>query len=85
MCKIIFKIFHFINNEPRSSYWPFPVYTDKTLAETHAKKYGGEEIDCFYSDPHNPTYFVSFNDFDKVSFYLYSEFYIESTRKVNKL
>lgn len=50
-------------------YWCQRTYTDKALAEIHAKQYGGEVREEFYCDPENPAWFVEFDDFDKAAKY----------------
>lgn len=58
--------------EITESYWTNPTFTNKSEAERLAGVYGGEATECFYCDPESPTYFVSFNDFDKACNYSFN-------------
>ena len=51
--------------EVKSEFWTNPVYTSRSVAENDAARFGGKVQECFYCDPDNPNWFVSFNDIDK--------------------
>jgi len=51
------------------TYWTRRSYTDKKLAKKMAKKYKGEVTEEFYCDPENPSWFISFDDFELAAKY----------------
>jgi hypothetical protein len=57
-------------------YWPNVVYASLALAEREAVQYGGKVTECFYADPDNMTWFLRFDDFDKVA--AYAEHYLKN-------
>lgn len=67
------QLFYNILKEPRFSYWANSCYTSQTKAEQDGKKYDGKVVKDFYCDENNPTWFLSFNDLDKVIKYSYDK------------
>lgn len=67
------QVFHGIYKEIRDIYWTNVIYTDKELGNKEAKQYGGELEECFYCDEDNLTYFIAFNDFDKMAGFMYDK------------
>lgn len=63
-------IFAGIFSKPWDSYWA-GCFTDFNLAEETARKYGGEVEKDWYCDDNNPTWFLIFDDFDKVTKFVY--------------
>ena len=47
-------------------YWSNSIYTVLSLAESDAKKFGAIIQKSWYCDDENPTWFLIFNDLDKV-------------------
>lgn len=53
--------------EPSYNFWSEPVYTDKSVCERDAAKYGGRVEMCFYCDEKNPIWFIIFDELDKAA------------------
>ena len=67
------QIFYGIFNDINSSYWTNVIYTDKELGEREATQYGGELEECHYCDENNKSYFMVFNNFDKMAGFMYDK------------
>lgn len=59
------------------SYWTNKLFNNINEAEKEAEKYGGKAVQSFYCDENNPTYFLSFNDFEKAARFVYNDLEIE--------
>jgi hypothetical protein len=57
--------------EPCFYYWTDPIYADHKTAKSDAKYFKGAVLESFYCDEANPTWFLSFDDFDLAAKHVY--------------
>lgn len=66
-------IFNATMNLPSSEYWADGTYHDLNKATSDAQKYGARVCKDFYCDDNDLTFFLIFNDFNKVILYAYEQ------------